>query len=190
VQKVHFSWLPNKCASWRALKMARKWSRCSSNDLLYIKMSSKYMMRTSLAQRWPCQPLLYQRCNHSIWGLALIHRKIRIHPSGFISDRGRMALSLLRWFPPPKLSKVGFFRGSHGRRPTTTRPLGPFFAASLPAGNSGGCPHHSHPLKQGSSSDTKWYIRLRRGWPRPNKLRLPGPQQFLCTPTRRKAQYP
>ena len=37
---------------------------------------------------------------------------------------------------------------------TTTRPLGPF-VASLPAVNSGGCPHHSHPLKQGPSSDTK-----------------------------------
>jgi hypothetical protein len=35
-------------------------------------------------------------------------------------------LSLLRWLPPPKLSKVGLFRGSHGRRPTTTRPLGLF----------------------------------------------------------------
>ena len=35
-------------------------------------------------------------------------------------------LSLLRWLPPPKLSKVGLFRGSHGRRPTTTGLLGPF----------------------------------------------------------------
>ena len=25
----------------------------------------------------------------------------------------------------------------------------PIFIASLPAGNSGGCPHHSHPLKKG-----------------------------------------
>jgi hypothetical protein len=39
--------------------------------------------------------------------------------------------------------KVALFRGSHGRRPTTTRPLGLFFVASLPAGSSGGCPHHS-----------------------------------------------
>jgi hypothetical protein len=33
-------------------------------------------------------------------------------------------------------------------------------------------------------------IRSRWGWPRPNKLRLPGPQQFLGTPTRGKAQSP
>ena len=31
------------------------------------------LMRTSLAPIWPCQPLLYQRCNHSIWGLSLMH---------------------------------------------------------------------------------------------------------------------
>ena len=31
------------------------------------------LMRTSLAQIWPCQPLLYQRCNHSTWGLSLMH---------------------------------------------------------------------------------------------------------------------
>ena len=55
------------------------------------------------------------------------------------------------------MSKVGLFRGSHGRHPTTTGPLGTFFVASLPADNSGGCPHHSHPLKQGPSSDTKWW---------------------------------
>jgi len=54
-------------------------------------------------------------------------------------------LSLLRWLPSPKLSKVGLFRGPYGRRPTTTGPLGPFFVASLPAGNTGGCPHQLHP---------------------------------------------
>jgi hypothetical protein len=42
------------------------------------------------------------------------------------STIGEGWLSLLRWLPPPKLSKVGLFRGSHDRRPTTTRPLDPF----------------------------------------------------------------
>ena len=40
-------------------------------------------------------------------------------------------LYLLRWLPPSKLSKMGLFRGSHGRRPTTTGPLRPFFLLCL-----------------------------------------------------------
>jgi hypothetical protein len=48
-------------------------------------------------------------------------------------------LSLLKWLPPPKLSEVGYFWGSHGRRPNTIGPTRPI--ASLPTGNIGGCPH-------------------------------------------------
>ena len=49
---------------------------CNWVDWMFVAKNSKVvsvLMRTSPAQIWPCQPLLYQRCNHSIWGLSLMH---------------------------------------------------------------------------------------------------------------------
>jgi hypothetical protein len=52
------------------------------------------------------------------------------------SNRGRVALPF-KMASSSQAKQGGITRGSHGRRPTFT---------SLPAGNSGGCPHHHHPL--------------------------------------------
>jgi hypothetical protein len=60
-------------------------------------------------------------------------------------------LALLKWLPPPKLSKVGLFKGSHSCPLTTTGPLSPFFVVSLPAAwithNLKATPTYSYSLK-------------------------------------------
>jgi hypothetical protein len=85
---------------------------------------------------------------------------------------------------------VGLFRGSHDRRPTTTRPLGLFFVASLPAGNSGGCPHQKpayHPqLLRDTGIDVEFNtIFTTIGWRNLVPINESGVKlltmEFLCT---------
>jgi len=58
------------------------WKQVATSWINLWSVCGGSMMRTSLAQIWPCQPLLIRRCNHSIWGYTIdelaLHHKVSI----------------------------------------------------------------------------------------------------------------